>query len=218
VINKHREVVYEERKKILTSADLKINIQSMIGDELQGLVAAYLSNEQTDLEGLLENVTRIMPLPPEINRQTLSKMHLGEIEEKLIDLAQSIYKKKEDDLGTDNMRILERVVMLRTLDNLWLEHLTMLEHMRQGIGLQSVGQRDPLVAYKKEGHALFQSLLANIQHDVAHTFYHVDLVKKAATPMTAASQRETAAVSKKLGRNDPCPCGSGKKYKLCCGK
>ena len=129
-----------------------------------------------------------------------------------------IYDKKEEDLGTDSMRILERIVMLRTLDNLWLEHLTIMENMRQGIGLQSVGQRDPLVAYKKEGHALFQGLLANIRHDVAHTFFHVNLVKKAATPITAASERQTGAASRKIGRNDPCPCGSGKKYKQCCGK
>ena len=163
VINKHREVVYEERKKILTSADLKANIQSMIEEELHGLVDAHMNDEQTDIDGLLEEANRIMPLPSELNCHALSQMRPEEVEEKLTELARSLYEKKEEDLGADNMRILERVLMLRTLDNLWLEHLTMMEHMRQGIGLQSVGQRDPLIAYKMEGHALFQSLLANIQ-------------------------------------------------------
>jgi preprotein translocase subunit SecA len=108
--------------------------------------------------------------------------------------------------------------MLRALDNLWMEHLTMMDHMRQGIGLQAVGQGDPLVAYKREGHALFQSLLANIQHDVVHTIYHVDIVKKEAGPQGPGSKRETVTTDRKVGRNDPCPCGSGKKYKRCCGR
>ena len=115
------------------------------------------------------------------------------------------------------MRVLERLVMLRTVDNLWIEHLTAMEHMRQGIGLQAVGHTDPLIAYKREGHALFQSLLSNIQHDVAHTIFHVDIVKKEPQPAKAI-QRETVAGAKKVGRNDPCPCGSGKKYKHCCGR
>ena len=219
VINKHREVVYGERKKILTSADLETNIQSMIQEELRGLVAAHLGDEQADIEGLWEDANRIMPLPPELSQHALSQMRPEDIEARLIDCAESLYEKKEEELGEENMRMLERLVMLRTLDNLWIEHLTMMEHTRQGIGLQSVGQRDPLIAYKKEGHALFQSLMDNIQHDVVSSIYHVNLVKKeTATPITSASKGEAVPAGKKVGRNDPCPCGSGKKYKHCCGK
>jgi len=219
VVNKHREVVYGERKRIISDTDLKANIQSMIQDELQGLVAAHLGDEQPDIEGLLEEVNRILPLPPELNRHALSQMSPEEVETRLVDCAESLYEAREKEMGQENMRLLERLVMLRTLDSLWVEHLTMMEQMRQGIGLQAVGHSDPLVAYKKEGHALFQSLLANVQHDVVHHIYHVSLVKKeAATPMTAASQREAVPAGKKVGRNDPCPCGSGKKYKRCCGK
>jgi preprotein translocase subunit SecA len=159
-----------------------------------------------------------MPLPPELSRHVLSQMRTEDIEARLIDCAESLYEKKEQELGEEGTRMLERLVMLRTLDNLWIEHLTMMEHMRQGIGLQSVGQRDPLVAYKKEGHSLFQSLMANIQHDLVYTIYHANLVKKDSTPMAQASRKEEAAAGKKVGRNDPCPCGSGKKYKHCCGK
>ncbi len=121
------------------------------------------------------------------------------------------------------MRMLERLVMLRTIGGLWVEHLTMMDHMRQGIGLRAYGQRDPLVAYKTEAHALFQSLLANIQHDVVHTIYRVSIVKEGALPEPALASAgggrgEMVAADKKVGRNDPCPCGSGKKYKKCCGR
>jgi preprotein translocase subunit SecA len=111
-----------------------------------------------------------------------------------------------------------------------VEHLTAMENMREGIGLQAVGQRDPLVAYKTAGHNQFQNLLSAIQHDVVHTIYHVGIVRREA-PQTAPSPMAKAAVNrggtskqrlkvggKKIGRNDPCPCGSGKKYKHCCGR
>ena len=218
VVNKHREVVYGERKRILSGTDLKANIQGMIQDELQGLVAAHVNSEKPDVEGLLEDVGRILPLSPELNGDSLSHKRPEEIESILVDYACSLYEKKEQEIGPPNMRVLERLVMLRALDNLWMEHLTMMDHMRQGIGLQAVGHSDPLVAYKTEGHALFQSLLANIQHDVVNTIYHVDIVKKEAAPQGTGNKREAVAVDRKVGRNDPCPCGSGKKYKRCCGR
>ncbi|OGO02154.1 MAG: preprotein translocase subunit SecA [Chloroflexi bacterium RBG_13_53_26] len=217
VVNKHREVIYEERKKILNNTDIKTHIQSMIRDELSQLVAARIDGEQPDIDGLLEDANRIMPLPPELNSQTISQLRPEEIEGKLIEYAASLYEKKEEEIGANNMRILERLVMLRVMDNLWTEHLTMMDHMRQGIGLQAVGQSDPLVAYKKEGHALFQSLLANIQHDLVNTIYRVDIVKKETTK-AEANKRNAVPANKTIGRNDPCPCGSGKKYKKCCGK
>jgi preprotein translocase subunit SecA len=119
--------------------------------------------------------------------------------------------------------------MLRIIDTLWVEHLTVMEHMRQGIGLQATAQRDPLVAYKREGHNMFQNLLSAIQHDVAHTIYRMGIKKKeeapqeaaAATPVQAGgvgSKKRLKVGGKKIGRNDPCPCGSGKKYKHCCGR
>ena len=233
VVNKHREVIYSERKKLLSGADLKSNILSMVREELQGIVAACTAGEQGDgwdVDGLVGEVSTILPLPPTINAATLSPMKPREIEEKLIELAEALYEEREKELGSDNMRVVERLVMLRTIDSLWVEHLTAMERMREGIGLQAVGQRDPLVAYKTEGHNQFQNLLSAIQHDVAHTIYHVRIERREA-PEAAPSPMAKAAVNrggtskqrakvggKKIGRNDPCPCGSGKKYKHCCGR
>ncbi len=119
------------------------------------------------------------------------------------------------------MRMAERFVMLHVIDSLWMDHLTAMEHMREGIGLRAVAQQQPLVVYKKEGHALFEGLLAAIKHDVVAGMFHVTVKKQpAVSPLRpVAAPRPAAAVTAgKVGRNDPCPCGSGKKYKHCCGK
>ncbi len=226
VINKHRELIYGERRKILSGADLKANILSMVSQELQGTVAAHTGDGHSpdwDLEGLIADVSTIFPLPPAFNASALSQFKLGEIEDKLIEQAEALYEEKERELGSENMRVLERLVMLRTIDNLWVDHLTEMDNMRQGIGLMAVAQRDPLVAYKREGHNLFQNLLSNIQHDVVHTIYRVGIVRKEAPQPAPAqvgggSKKRLKVGGKKIGRNDPCPCGSGKKYKHCCGR
>ena len=226
VVNKHREVIYSERRKILSGADIKANIQSMITEETQSLVASYLASdhaEDWDLEGLVNEVGTILSLPPTLSASALSEMGRDEIEERLLEHASSVYEERERELGSENMRVLERLVMLRTIDRLWVEHLTAMENMRQGIGLEAVGGRDPLVMYKQEGQATFQSLLSGIAHDVVHTIYKVGIVKEKApapSPMAEAARRKEAVTAgkKKVGRNDPCPCGSGKKYKKCCGR
>jgi preprotein translocase subunit SecA len=219
VINKHREVIYAERRKILSGADLKANIISMVQDEIQSLVARRLSSvsyeqeeEQSSLSGLLEDVSTIFPLPPQFRSDGFSELSDKQITEKLTDYAIELYNQREQELSPDNMRIAERLVMLRVIDRLWMDHLTAMEHLRQGIGLRAVAQEQPLIVYKREGHALFEALLASIQHDVAHSIYHVGIAKE------APKRKEAVPVGKKVGRNDPCPCGSGKKYKHCCGR
>ena len=232
VVNRHREIIYGERKKILSGADLKSNILPMVKEEIQGMIAAHIGDGHGidwDLEGLLADVATIFPLPPTVNASVLSQMKSQQIEGELISQAESVYNQREKELGSDNTRVLERLVMLRIMDNLWIEHLTMMEDMRQGIGLMAAGQRDPLVAYKREGHSLFGNLLSTIQHDMVHTIYHVSIVKKEASKEAPSPMAQVAAgrvdnkqplraAGKKVGRNDPCPCGSGKKYKKCCGR
>jgi preprotein translocase subunit SecA len=205
VVNQQRELIYDERRKILSGADLKANILSMVREEIQDVVAAHAN--------------------------ALSQLKPEQIEAKLIELAEALYEAREQELGSDSMRVLERLVMLRTIDNLWVEHLTNMEHMRQDAGLYAMGrQRDPLVIYKNEGYKQFQILLSTIRHDVAHTIYHVSIVKKEApqpAPSPVAqvasrgdikSKKKLRVAGEKVGRNAPCPCGSGKKYKKCCGR
>ncbi len=137
-------------------------------------------------------------------------------------LAVEAYKNKEKQLGEDKMRAIEKMFYLRTIDMFWMEHLDEMEHLRDSVRLRAYGQKDPLVEYKNEGIKLFQRLLGTIQTSFVGSIYKVEMVSEA-----AAERRElraikagqpTSASKKEVGRNDPCPCGSGKKYKKCCGK
>jgi preprotein translocase subunit SecA len=216
VVNRHREVIYDEREKILGGADLRTNILDMVRDEIRESIRSHLADEQGDdwdVPGLVGAVGAVLPLPPDVGPDNLSRMSRSEVEHKLLEHAESLYGQKEQEMGPENMRILERLVMLRAIDRRWVEHLTAMENMRQGIGLQAIGHRDPLVAYKREGHEMFQRLMAGVSHDIVHTIYHVGLVREQKRP-----EREKVPVPSRLGRNDPCPCGSGKKYKKCCGR
>jgi preprotein translocase subunit SecA len=235
VVNKQRELIYSEREKILSGADLKSNILSMVSEEIQSIVAAHTADghgADRDIDGLIREVSTIMPLPPALNASALSQMQSEEIEEKLIELSGILYEEKEKELGADNMRKVEKLVMLRVMDDLWVNHLTEMEHERLQSGWASLRQERSVDAYKRSGHNLFQNLLSTIQYGVAHTIYRVGIARKGApqeapSAMAQASGRGDGSGSKKqklkvagkkVGRNDPCPCGSGKKYKHCCGR
>ncbi len=217
VLNKQREYIYAERRKCLSGADLKSNIQNLVTAELRSLVSTYLNGDPDawDLENFIAQVGAILPLPPSFNRQDLSRLSRMEIEERLLEYASDLYQEKEKELGEENMRLLERLVTLQAIDRRWIDHLTAMENKRQSVGLYAYAQRDPLVTYKKEAHEMFQALLDSVQRDILYTIYKVGLVKQPAPvrrpPMAVKSR-------KKIGRNDPCPCGSGKKYKYCCGR
>jgi len=230
VVNQQRELIYGERRKLLSGADLKANILSMVKGELQDIVATHIADERGDdrnLEGLLADASAIFPLPPTLNVSTLSQLEYKQIEDRLIKEAEALYEQREAEMGANDMRVLERLIMLRTMDNLWREHLTEMESMRQQAGWQRLRQIRPVDAYKKEGYKQFQVLLSTIHHDVVHTIYHVGIVRKEARQKAPAMAQAEAGGSrkkrlktggKKIGRNDPCPCGSGKKYKYCCGR
>jgi len=233
VVNRHRELIYEERKKVLSGSDLKTNILTMVREEIQGIMASHTTDEYgdgSDIEALKAGVSSILPLPPAFDG-TLAQMKPKEMEQKLFEVAEALYEQREQELGAENMRLLERLVMLRTMDSLWIEHLTAMEQMRQEASWQGLRQVKPVDAYKRSGYEQFQVLLSTIRHDVARTIYHTNLVRQegkqpAATPMAkvaasrvTGSQKQKAKVGgKKIGRNEPCPCGSGKKYKHCCGR
>ena len=234
VVNKQRELIYNERHKILSGADLKKNILDMVKDELRDIIAKHTGNELGDgwdAKGLLADANTIMPLPPDLTTEALAALSDKQLEERLFAQTEAIYEQREKELGSDNMRMLERLIMLRTIDNLWVEHLTNMENMRLEAGWQSLRQMRAIDAYKNEGYKQFQVLLDTIRHDIAHTIFHLGIVRKATTappPSIMAqavadrdgstSKKLKKAGGKKIGRNDPCPCGSGKKYKHCCGR
>jgi preprotein translocase subunit SecA len=236
VANMHRDVIYSERHKVLEGADLKSNIQEMVYKELSGLVATHLSDENSenwDLNAFVAELNAIFPSPPDLSQDNIANMHPEEVEEYLLEFAEVLYEEKESQTGSEEMRTLERLVMLRTIDSHWVQHLTSMENLRQGIGLHAFGQRDPLVMFKREGHDMFQGLLDRIQHDIVHTFFRVGLATQPGTRSVQRPQSTETVVSAvagrerqaqvnavgggKVGRNDQCPCGSGKKYKRCHG-
>ena len=238
VINTHRDVIYGERDKILSGADLRANVLAMVEDQIREVLAGYLTDtapENWDTESMLKELAAILPLPSDLSHpDRIAEMDPEEVDERLIAHAREVYGAMEESLTPEVMRTIERQLMLRTTDANWVQHLTTMENLRQGIGLQAYGQRDPLVMYKKEGHEMFQSLQARIQHDIVHTIYHVGAAQgglkpgargktnaKSASPMARVvgpkSREPVAAGGRKIGRNEPCHCGSDKKYKRCHG-
>ena len=230
VVNKHRELIYAERRKILSGADLKANIMDMVQEELHGIVDANSRNEYeggVDLNKVIAAANIMIPVPPDFNAEALTKLKAKQVTEKLVETAEKLYEEKEKEAGSEITRLLERLAMLRTIDNLWIEHLTRMEDMRQESAWQTLRQIKAVDAYKIQGHQQFQELLATIKHDMALTIFHLRLApqQEASTPVSRAAsasginRKPPARVSgQKVGRNDPCPCGSGKKYKHCCGK
>lgn len=271
VMNKHREVIYKRRKEILISKNLKEKVLQMVEDEIEQVVLFHTSAEdkkEWNLEEIYEVVNTIFPVPNElrikidnIKAKAQSKKEEAESRTKIVEylkqLAERSYNELEKSIneGLDNpeaMRQIEKMMMLRAIDTLWIGHLSAMDYLRTGIGLRGYGQRDPLVEYKKEGYRMFNELLALIQKQIVYSIYKVGLAKEQ-TPgvmqqrsdMTFSAPSKTMDSSrqqfggykqpdrrdgsvvaekmkdktgKKVGRNDPCPCGSGKKYKKCCGK
>ena len=238
VINTHRDVIYGERDKILGGADLRANVLSMVERGVRDIVDGYLDDtapENWDTESMVKELAAVMPLPAELsNPNRIAEMDPEEIDDRLISHARDVYDLMEERLTPETMRAIERHLMLRTLDVNWVQHLTAMENLRQGIGLQAYGQRDPLVMYKREGHETFQRLQDRIRHDIVHSIYHVGVAQggirqaakspansKNAGPMgrvqPPSNRTRAPSGNRKIGRNEPCYCGSGKKYKRCHG-
>jgi preprotein translocase subunit SecA len=222
VLNVQRKSIYSYREKLLKGDDLKANIIDMIKAQINHHVFNFLADEHGEdwnIEALLAGISSIFPISSEMNVSNLGRMSRDEIEELLINHADSLYKQREQENGPENMRVLESLVMIRAVDSRWVEYLTALEETRHGIGLLAYAQKDPLVAYKKEAYDMFKQLEERVQHTIVGTIYHAGIVKQA--PVSKERKIELdpkVPVGSKIGRNDPCPCGSGKKYKKCHGQ
>jgi len=239
VINQQREVIYAERRRILTSSSLKDSIWTMIESHLSGLVQTFTAAEDVDdwdLPALYNAVRTITPLPASLTSNSWNNMEPEDIEAQILDIAEKNYAQMETVLGAEVVRRHEKQLMLYIVSDLWVKHLTALDELRQGIGLRAFGQQDPLVAFQKDAFEMFGQLRDSIQEETVRRIYHPAIQVEAPRPQQlqaehpdaiAASrvQAETPGatqkapqpvrVEKTLGRNDPCYCGSGKKYKHC---
>ncbi|MGE3268194.1 MAG: preprotein translocase subunit SecA [Chloroflexota bacterium] len=228
VMNRQREVIYTDRRQILTQESLRPMIESWVAEELQGLVDAYLPGEDTstwDYEGLLAELRKLLPLSDDVTTDELEDHRRDELVDHLCDIAGQIYSAREEQFTPGLMRMLEQQWMLHVIDRLWIQHLTAIDDVRDGINLRAYGQRDPLVEYKVEAASMFDDLLETIRHDVVYAIYHiaprlepVRRTQPSTTNREEDSGKQPVKAGKKVGRNDPCPCGSGRKFKKCHGR
>ena len=242
VLNKQREVIYTDRHRAVSDADLRSETLEMLRNEYSRLVVQYLPGRHSDdwnAEGLLDELGQIGPVPEELDEEDKIFRHsLEQITSILSDHAERIYGEREEAVGADQMRLTERFLLLRAIDSHWIQHLTAMENLRTGIGLHAYGQRNPLVMYQSEGQKMFLDLQGRIQRDVVRTLFHVAVEtnqvagqlnggagprrnRSGGSPMRAvsgSSRNAQPSGAAKVGRNAACPCGSGRKYKRCCGK
>jgi preprotein translocase subunit SecA len=228
VMNRHRERIYEDRKKIVAGEDMSDQIADLISAELEGIVDAHVGQrgDEIDYAAIVEAYTGLIPIGS-VKIADIEGLDRGAVLDALETDADRAYAEVEGRFGPEAMRQVERHIMLAVIDRLWVEHLTAMDDLREGVGLQAYGQRDPLVVYKTEGYKMFQRLLDNIQHDVVHTMFRVQPAVAQQPVRTRLTQdvttnRENGAAGptkkRKIGVNEPCPCGSGKKYKHCHGR
>jgi preprotein translocase subunit SecA len=247
VLNRQRDVIYGDRDRVLFEENLKPLIMEWVEETLVQMTDEALSGDRHswDLEALRVQVERIFPMPENFSWDELERLtDREEVVDHLMELAEAAYDHKEQELGHEQMRFLERTWMLNVIDRLWIAHLTAIDDLREGIGLRAYGQRDPLIEYKVEAARMFDDLQSSVRAEVVMAIYHLQIRQQAPPPppptqaafapqkdgatngTNGASRRPQrasgAAVASrvtpaKVGRNDPCPCGSGKKFKRCHG-
>ena len=252
VLNRQRDVIYGDRDRMLFEENLKPLIMEWVEETLVALTGDTLGGNRNDwdLETLQQQVERIFPMPENFDWDEIEGLNdREEVVDHLMALAEAAYDHKEQELGPDLMRRLERVWMLNVMDRLWIQHLTGIDDLREGIGLRAYGQRDPLIEYKVEAARMFDDLQATVRTEVVNTIYHLQVTQQAppapptqgafesgpdkgddsttptgngaprrqAARTNTATARQPVSVGNKVGRNDPCPCGSGKKFKRCHG-
>ncbi|HWR31462.1 MAG TPA: preprotein translocase subunit SecA [Negativicutes bacterium] len=229
VMNQQREVIYGQRRQILHGENLRENIffmvEKLIDHGMELFVNEKVHAEEWDLDGLIEYATELFAAEGDLKKSDMENMSRDEIREDLLDAANENYDRREVLFGADNMRDLEKVVMLKVVDSKWMDHLDAMDMLRQGIGLRAYGQKDPLIEYKIEAFDMFGQMIEHIQEDIVRYIYRVNIVTQAEDRLAQATASHGDEVGPKepirnketVGRNDLCPCGSGKKYKKCCG-
>lgn len=233
VMNKQREIIYGERREVLMEQDVKDNIMTMVDKVVDELVTRVAGEdvypESWNLDSLDQSYANIFDIAHSVPRDKVTEMTAEDVREYLKNAAHLRYDEREEELGSEMMRSLERMVLLKNVDTKWMDHLDAMDQLRQGIYLRAYGQHNPLIEYKNEAFDAFQAMIYDIQQDTVSMMYRikvqvVEKPKERTDILNATHGDETPAkkqpkVNKeKVGRNDPCPCGSGKKYKNCCGR
>ncbi|MBU4425364.1 MAG: preprotein translocase subunit SecA [Proteobacteria bacterium] len=240
VMNKHREIIYSLRKDILDGHGLGEIIEGMIDEKVAALVEKWIDpkeySEKWEIQSLTDNISRLFGFrlkigPEDIGEEAFDGLKWEDLTDLVGEQVRSAYQQKEKLFGKEDLEQLERFVILQIIDNQWVAHLQDMEHMKEGIGLRGYGQLDPLKEYQKEGFALFEELMDRIREETLNTLFRIQLIRQRPEEIPRKKKKslqlshggdESQPVTirrkeKKIGRNDPCPCGSGKKYKKCCG-
>jgi len=227
-MNKQRELIYSQRRKVLTGADVKQNILDMLETLIDESFPMYCPEgafpEDWDLNGLLDYYHKVF-LPKNLTlfkKEDIEKLNHKNAIEIIKSTSNELYSLKEAEIETagQSMRDIERILLLRVVDQKWMAHIDAMDQLRQGIGLRAYGHRDPIVEYRREGFDMFEEMIHEIQDDTVSMIFHVKITSKpkqqeAPKPIV---KKIVDSKGRKVGRNSPCPCGSGKKYKNCCGK
>ena len=240
VMNQQREVIYKERRKVLDQEDLRSTVMEFTHKIVDRAMTMYCPpesySEDWDLKNMVRYCEEFFAPFGELKEEKLADLGRDEIGEYLHKLAEDIYASREEEISPEIMRELENLVMLKVVDNHWMEHLDAMDMLREGVGLRAYGQKDPLVEYKFEAFDMFEAMIEAIEDDVVKYMYRVNVISQ--PMMTMDDHLENATMNNptvdtvegeavkqpvvnngpEIGRNDPCPCGSGKKYKNCCGK
>lgn len=229
VMNKQRNVIYEERRRVLEGENMKDDILRMIENVFTQGIAFYTQDEaHPDYEGLMNFLSTLHLDLSRIDESKMKGTSREELTAYLIDYAKAFYADKEKKITPAVLRELERMLVLRVVDTKWMDHIDAMDQLRQGIGLRAYGHEDPVRAYANEGYDMFEEMNAAIQEDVVRWLFaltpETDTTRKRVAREVSnadkdrATEQKTVVKGKRIGRNDPCPCGSGKKYKKCCGK
>jgi len=229
VMNKQREIIYAERRKVLEEKNLKEDILAMIKSVIEYGVDLYTRQSQDasewDLAGLVNYLEGIYLPKHRFNTDDINPLTKENLVDRLYQIAVELYDEKEKEIGQETFREIERIILLQVVDKKWMDHIDAMDQLRQGIGLRAYGQEDPVRAYQNEGFDMFEEMIHSIQEDTVKYLFHVKKPekverKRVADPTAAgnAGKQQPVVNKKKIGRNDPCPCGSGKKYKKCCGR
>ena len=232
VMNEQREIIYKERKRVLEGESMRDSVYKMITDRIEAItdmcISAEIESAEWDLAEINQVLLPIIPLEP-ITPELVKDMNAKELKQYFKEEAVKLYEMKEAEFTEpEALRELERVVLLKVIDRKWMDHIDDMDQLRQGIGLQAYGQRDPLVEYKMAGYDMFDSMTENIQEDTVRLMFHINMEQKVEREQVAnvtGTNKDDSSVKAPVKRehakvypNDPCPCGSGKKYKQCHGK